>query len=224
MAAKDPLFGNKVAAAALVALLLIFGIPLLVGGILGKSEGEHGGGHAEGEKGKVHLAYPVEYDAGGSQAGADAGPKKDLATLLAEAKTEAGARRVALCKSCHSLDKGGPNMQGPDLFGVVGRPVASHEGFSYSAALKAFGGQWTWERLDGFIADSPSYVPGTAMNQHIAKPEHRAEILVYLNTLSDSPLPLPTPAPAAAPATAPAADAGAAPAAPEGGAKPAPGQ
>lgn len=210
MAAKDPLFSNKVAAAALVALLLIFGVPQLVGALVGGPK--HGGGH--GEEGKVHLAYPIEYEDQGGGGAAEAGPKKDLGTLLAEAKPEAGARRVALCKSCHSLEKGGPNMQGPDIYGVVGRTVASHEGFNYSAALKAFGGEWTWERLDKFIQDSPGYIPGTAMNQHIAKAEHRAEILVYLNTLSDKPLPLPTPAPAAAPAEAAAAPAaGTAPAA-----------
>lgn len=194
MAEKDPLFGNKVAAALLVALLLIFGIPQLVGALFGS---KHGGGHSK--DGKIHLAYPIEYEAesGGAEA---AGPKKDLATLLAEAKPAGGERRVALCKSCHSLEKGGPNLQGPELYGVVGRAVAAHGGFNYSAALKAKGGAWDFASLDKFIENSQGYVPGTAMNQHVAKPEHRAEIMVYLNTLSDAPLPLPTPAPAAAPA------------------------
>jgi cytochrome c len=204
LAAKDPLFGNKVAAAGLVALLLIFGIPQLVGALFG---GSHGGGHGD----KIHLAYPIDYEAESAAGGEAAGPKKDLGTLLAEAKPEAGERRVALCKSCHTLDKGGANLQGPNLFGTVGRTVASHGGFNYSAALKGHGGSWDFASLDKFIENSQGYIPGTAMNQHVAKPEHRAEILVYLNTLSDAPLALPAPAAPAAEAAAPAE----APAAPE---------
>ncbi len=205
MAAKDPLFGNKVAAGVLVALLLIFGIPQLVGALFGSS---HGGGHSK--DGKLHLAYPIAYEEEGGAGAAAAGPKKDLGTLLAEANPAGGERRVALCKSCHSLEKGGPNLQGPDLYGVVGRAVASHGGFNYSAALKAHGGNWDFASLDKFIEDSQGYISGTAMNQRVAKPEHRAEILVYLNSLSDSPLPLPAPAaPAAEEAPAEAAPAAA---------------
>lgn len=201
MAEKDPLYGNKVAFALLAAVLLIVGIPQLVGALFG---GSHGGSH--GGDGKVHLAYPIDYAAEGASGGQAAGPLKDLGTLLAEANPAAGERRVALCKSCHTLEKGGANLQGPNLYGVIGRGVASHAGFAYSAALKAHGGVWDFASLDQFIANSQSYVPGTAMNQIVAKAEHRAEILRYLNTVSDAALPLPAPAAPAAEAPAQGAE------------------
>jgi cytochrome c len=200
---KDPLFGNKIAGALLAALLLFFGLPQLAGALFGGGHGGHG---------EVHIAYPVEFEFGGAE------PAKaktvDLATLLASATPAAGARRAALCKSCHTFEKGGANSTGPNLWGVVNRPVASHEGFKYSAALKDFGGEWTYERLDHFIENSQGYIPGTAMVQRFAKPEQRAEILAYLQTLSDDPVPLPEPPPPSEPAAEGAPDESAA-AAPE---------
>lgn len=188
---KDPLLGNKIAAACLTALLIFFGLQQL-----GKAlYSDH---PIVDHDGKMALAYPIEIET-------TAGPKEekpvDLGTLLANANVKSGEKKVAICKSCHNLTKDGPNSTGPDLWGVVGRPVASHEGFSYTAALKDFGGNWTYERLFHFIENSKAYVPGTAMSQNIRKPEQRADILAYLQTLSDNPVPFPEPAPAEAPAS-----------------------
>ena len=201
---KDPLFGNKIAGALLAALLLFFGLPQLAGALFGGGHGGHG---------EVHIAYPVEFDFGGGAETAE--PKTvDLATLLASASPAAGERRAALCKSCHTFEKGGANSTGPNLWGVVGRPVASHESFKYTAALKDFGGEWTYDRLNQFIENSQGYIPGTAMVQRFARPEQRAQILAYLRTLSDDPVPLPEPPPASEPAPEAAPDESAA-AAPE---------
>ncbi|MEQ8934191.1 MAG: cytochrome c family protein [Amphiplicatus sp.] len=183
---NDPLFGNKVASAILVALLLIFGLPQIADALFGG----HGGGHGE-----LHLAYPIEFET--EAAPAEAAPEVDLGTLLASASPEAGERRAGICKSCHTFNEGGANSTGPNLWGVVGRPVASHEGFNYTSALKSFGGEWTYERLNHYIENSQSYVPGTAMVQRFPKPEQRADILAFLHTLSSSPVPFPEPAPPA---------------------------
>ncbi|MEQ8177688.1 MAG: c-type cytochrome [Amphiplicatus sp.] len=188
---NDPLFGNKVASAILVALLLIFGLPQIADALFGG----HGGGHGE-----LHLAYPIEFETGAAPAEA-AAPEADLGTLLANASPEAGERRAGICKSCHTFNEGGANGTGPNLWNVVGRPVASHEGFNYTNALKSFGGEWTYEHLDHYIENSQGYVPGTAMVQRFPKAEQRADILAYLHTLSSSPVPFPEPvAPAAEPA------------------------
>lgn len=189
---NDPLLSNKIAAAILTALLLIFGLPQLAKALFG---GEHHGGGHEGE---LHLAYGGELDLGASSGPAEEAPKVDLGTLLANASASAGARRVALCKSCHSFDEGGPNGTGPNLWGIVDRPVASHEGFNYTSALKEAGGVWTYERLDAFLKNSQEYIPGTAMVQRFAKDGQRAEILAYLGTLSSDPVPFPEPATPAA--------------------------
>jgi cytochrome c len=187
------MFFNKIAAAMLVALLLFFGLPQLATALRG---GHHGGGH-EAEDAHPFPQYPVAYATDGAAGGETAAPV-DFATLLAAADPKAGERRAALCKSCHTLDKGGANGTGPNLWGVVGRPVAGHAGFNYTAALKAAGGEWTFDRLSAFLENSQADIPGTAMVQRFPKPEQRAELLVYLNTLSDNPAPLPTPAPAPA--------------------------
>lgn len=199
---NDPLFFNKVAAAGLAALLLFFGLPQLAGALRG-GEGHHG--KSDEAHGNPFPQYPVEYAQGVSV-------KKeapvDFDTLLATADPKAGERRAALCKSCHNLTKGGPNSTGPDLWGVVGRPVASHEGFKYTPALKAAGGEWTYDRLNKFLENSQSYIPGTAMAQHFPKAEQRAQIIAYLRTLSDNPVPLPeAKAPPAEEAPADGADA-----------------
>jgi len=190
---QDPMFFNKIAAAMLVALLLFFGLPQLAIALRG---GHHGAEH-EAEGSHPFPQYPIAYASEGG-AGAETAAPVDFATLLAAADPKAGERRAALCKSCHTLDKGGANGTGPNLWGVVGRTVAGHEGFNYTGALKAAGGEWTFDHLSAFLENSQAYIPGTAMVQRFPKAEQRAELIVYLNTLSDSPLPLPTPA--AAPA------------------------
>ena len=112
--------------------------------------------------------------------------------LLASASAERGAGLVKQCQICHNTEEGkGPKI-GPDLYGVVDRPVASQPGFSYSAALKAKGGKWTFAELNKWIEDPRAYVKGTSMSFAGLKSESkRADLVAYLNTLSKSPAPLP---------------------------------
>ncbi|MEL6370540.1 MAG: c-type cytochrome [Pseudomonadota bacterium] len=185
---NDPLFGNKLAAAILTALLLFFGLPQLANALLGG--GHHGGGH-EGEN--PFAGYPVEIEL--AAGGGEKKKELDLGTLLASASPQAGERRAALCVSCHSLNKNGGNGTGPALWDVVGRDVAGVAGFGYSGALKGAGGEWSYERLDQYLRNSQDYIPGTAMVQRFPKAEQRADILAFLGTLSEDPVPFPAPAP-----------------------------
>lgn len=187
---KDPLFSNKIAFSGLFALLLIFGLPQLTAALTG---GGHHGGHGD----ELHLAYGGELDLGASAGPVEAAPKVDLGTLLANASAAGGERRSALCKSCHTFEQGGANGTGPNLWDIVGRDVASTPGFNFTSALTDAGGAWTYDRLDQYLKNSQEYVPGTAMVQRFAKDEQRADILAYLSTLSDSPVPFPEPAPVA---------------------------
>lgn len=181
---KDPLFFNKLAAALLVAALLIFGLPQLASALFG---GGHHGGHGE-----LKLAYPIDYEVEASGSGG-AKTEEDMGTMMANVAMPAASRRVAICKSCHTFEQGGANGTGPNLWGIVGREVATVPGFNYSSALKEFGGTWTYDRLDKYIENSQAYVPGTAMVQRFAKKTQRAEVLVFLASLSDTPVPLPEP-------------------------------
>jgi cytochrome c len=169
----------------------------------------------------IEVAEPAE--GGGAAPAAEAKP---IADLLATANVEAGAAVFKKCQACHSGEKGGPNKVGPDLWDLVDRPVAEHEGFAYSAGMKEFskGGaeKWTYDNINHFITSPKKFVKGTAMGfAGLAKDEDRANVIAYLRTLSDNPKPLPTPG-KSADASAPAkpADA-AAPAKPAASAAPA---
>jgi cytochrome c len=160
---------------------------------------------------------------------APAAAEKPIADLLASASVEKGAAIFKKCQACHSGEKGGPNKVGPDLWDVVDRPVASHEGFAYSAGMKEYskGGteKWTYENINHFITSPKKDVKGTAMGfAGLPKEEDRADVIAYLRTLSDNPKPLPQPgaaADASKPADAAKPAAGAAPAKPAEGAAPA---
>jgi cytochrome c len=112
--------------------------------------------------------------------------------LLAKADLARGENSAKKCQSCHTFNKGGRNLVGPNLWGVVGRPKASEAGFNYSAALKAKGGSWTVDEINQFITNPRGYVAGTNMTfAGIPRAGERANLIVYLNSLADNPAPLP---------------------------------
>jgi len=150
------------------------------------------------EPAKEGFAIKVTENAEGGAAAPAKAEVPPIAPLLAKADVEEGAKVFKKCEACHNAEKGGPNKIGPNLYGVVGRPIASHEGFSYSSALKEFskGGKetWTYEHLNHFIHDPRGFIPGTAMTfPGVKKDQERADVIAYLHTLSDNPVPFPKP-------------------------------
>jgi cytochrome c len=112
--------------------------------------------------------------------------------LLASATVDRGQTVAKQCSTCHTFPKGGPNGQGPNLYGIVGRPRASEPGFNYSDAMKAKGGEWTINDLNKFLTSPREFIPGTKMTfAGLARGNQRADVIAYLNTLADSPKPLP---------------------------------
>ena len=194
---------NKIIGAVLGTLLFVMGVGFVAEAIYAPIE-DRGPGYSLPEPEGEHGAGPAEPEA----------PAVPLGMLLASANVEQGVNAVRKCQSCHNFGEGEANKQGPVLFGVVGRPMASHEGFTYSDALAAHGAEgeaWTYENLDAFLAAPNAFAKGTKMKfAGVKTPEERANILAYLSTLSASPVPFP-PAEAAPAAEAPAAEGAAEP-------------
>ncbi len=129
-----------------------------------------------------------------------------IATLLATADIAKGEAVFKKCTACHTIAAGGANGIGPNLQGVLGKPLASHAGFAYSDALKSKGGNWTFEAMNEWLANPRKYAPGNKMTfAGLGAPEDRANVLLYLNSQGSN---LPLPAAPAAPAEGsdPAAD------------------
>jgi cytochrome c len=146
-------------------------------------------------------------------AGAPAAPAEvPIETLLASASADRGANVAKQCQACHNFQEGQGPKVGPDLYGIVGRPVASAPGFNYSAALKKLGGTWTFDALNKWLTKPNADAPGTAMTfAGLSNEKQRADVIAYLDTLAANPVPLPKAQenaanpPAAAPANPPAA-------------------
>ena len=130
----------------------------------------------------------------------------DWGTIMPTADLAAGEAAFARCASCHNAASGGPNGIGPNLFGVVGRPVASHAGFAYSDAMvghKTEAPSWTLDALDEFITAPGRDVPGTKMSfAGIRDQQTRVNLIAWLRSQGSGGFAIPAPDPARQPGAA----------------------
>jgi cytochrome c len=173
---------NKILGAILGTFLGVLAINIAAGAIFAPTKPAKPG---------YEIAVPEQAPAGDAKPAGQEQPEP-IEQLLAKADVGRGETSAKKCAACHTFDKGGRTLVGPNLWGIVGRAKASAPGFNYSAALKAKGGSWTVEELSQFIANPKGMVPGTSMTfAGVPRANERADLIVYLNSRSDSPAPLP---------------------------------
>lgn len=145
------------------------------------------------------MGYPIEGVVLKGE-GAAAEAEQPIANLLAAADPAKGEAQFKKCMACHTINQGGANGTGPNLWAVAGAAIGKHApGFAYSPALAGKGGNWDWEALNHWIKSPREFAPGTKMTfAGISKAEDRANLLAYLNAQGSN-MPLPTPQAAASP-------------------------
>ena len=171
---------NKIIAAILVTVLLVFGIDKISDIIFHE------------EKPNVQ-GYKVEIKVDNSSAQqAKENGQIDISALLALGDVDTGKKVYKKCAACHSIAQDGKNKIGPKLYNVVGRATGSISDYKYSKALASYGKEWTFEELNGFLIKPASWIKGNKMGfAGLKKDEDRASVILYLNQNSDSPKELP---------------------------------
>ena len=170
---------NKIIAAIVVIFVVIFGITKISDIIYYVEK-------------PSKSAYKVEFAETDSTKASGAVDTVDISALLAMGSVDHGKKVFKKCSACHSIKKGGRNNIGPALYNVLGRNMGALEDYKYSKALMAFGKDWNFQEMNGFLIKPASYIKGTKMAfAGLKKEKDRASVILYMNANADSPLQLP---------------------------------
>ena len=175
---------NKLIAAILLTVLIVIGIGKFADLLF----------YIEKPK---QSAYKIEgLDSSGSQTKLKASVKEeikvDINQLLALGNLAHGEKVFKKCSACHMIAADGKNMIGPNLWSVIGRTAGSISDYKYSKAMVAYGKEWTFEEMNSYLIKPQSYVKGTKMAfAGLRKEKDRASVILFMNSKSSSPKPLP---------------------------------
>ena len=118
--------------------------------------------------------------------------KIDIGQLLAMGNLEHGQKIFKKCSACHMIASDGKNMIGPNLWGVIGRKAGAISDYKYSKAMIAYGKEWSFEEMNSYLIKPQAYIKGTKMAfAGLRKEKDRASVILYMNSKSNSPKPLP---------------------------------
>tara|TARA_A100001011_G_scaffold1329_1_gene1581 strand:+ start:117 stop:662 length:546 start_codon:yes stop_codon:yes gene_type:complete len=175
---------NKIIAAILLTALIIIGIGKFADILF----------HVEKPK---ESAYKVEgLEIVSAQASSNSETKVvekiNIDELLALGDLAHGEKVFKKCSACHMIASGGKNMIGPNLWSVIGRKAGSISDYKYSKAMVAYGKEWTFEEMNAYLIKPQAYIKGTKMAfAGLRKEKDRASVILYMNSKSSSPKPLP---------------------------------
>jgi cytochrome c len=126
--------------------------------------------------------YPIE-GVVREAAGGGGEAEVPIANLLVNADAAKGEQVFKKCTACHTINQGGGNGQGPNLWAAMGKPIGGvSPGFAYSPALAGKGGTWTWDTMSEWLKSPRDFAPGTKMTfAGLGKAEDRANLLAYMN-------------------------------------------
>ena len=169
---------NKLVAAILVTVLIVFGIGKISDIIFKVNE-------------TGIVAYKVEEPAR-SSGEAKAESSLEISSFLSLGDVTHGEKVFKKCAACHSINKDGKNKIGPKLYNVVGRATGTIPDYKYSKALTSYSKTWTFEELNGFLIKPAKWIKGNKMGfAGLKNDKDRASVILYLNQNSDNPQPLP---------------------------------
>ena len=115
----------------------------------------------------------------------------NIMALFASTNAQEGAKVFKKCAACHSIAENGANKIGPALWGVLGRPAGTIPDYKYSKAMVAYGKNWSFEEMNGFLIKPKDWIKGTKMSYAGLKSEkERAAVILYMNENTNKPLPL----------------------------------
>ena len=173
---------NKIVAAILMVALLIIGISKISDVVF----------HVDKPEKPGYVVEVEQVETASVATDTTAKDEVDIVALMAMGDVASGEKIFKKCAACHSINKGGKNNIGPALYNVVGRKIGGVTDYKYSKALVAYGKEWSFEELNGFLIKPAKWIKGTKMAYAgLRKESDRASVIKYLNQNSDKPLPLP---------------------------------
>ena len=173
---------NKIIAAVLMVALLVIGIGKLSDIIF----------HVEKPETPGYAVDVVQTITANTTSAETVEEKIDIAALMAMGDIAVGEKVFKKCAACHSIVKGGKNNIGPALYNVVGRKIGVVSDYKYSKALSGYGKEWTFEELNGYLIKPAKWIKGTKMAfAGLRKEKDRASVILFMNSKSSSPKPLP---------------------------------
>ena len=174
---------NKIIAAVLMTALIVIGINKLADSIFYVEKPKQSAYKVDG----VELASSIKASTAVKEV-----VQLDIKEILALGDVTHGEKVFKKCSACHMIASGGKNMIGPNLWSVIGRTAGSVSDYKYSKAMVAYGKEWTFEEMNSYLIKPQAYVKGTKMAfAGLRKEKDRASVILFMNSKSSSPKPLP---------------------------------